>query len=451
MCIRDSTSTNVEDETDTQETVSSGEQEISVPDLGVDKATVSEILVQVGDHVDAQQSLCVVESDKASVEVPSSIAGVVKAIHVSVGQEVKQGIALATIEGEAKSAPKAKAQAAAQTSSVKTQSVTKPAEQPKVAAVDSASKLSQAQEAENAKVYAGPAVRKLARELGVILAQVKASGEHGRLMKEDIYAHVKQCMTAPASTATTSAAPVASGLPALPDFTAFGGGEIKTMTRLQQVSVPQLSLNNFIPQVTQFDLADITELEAWRGELKDGFKKQGVSLTILAFIAKAVAHLLKEEPYFAGHLADDQKSVLLRNEIHMGIAVATPDGLTVPVLRNPDQKSIKQIAVELGELSQKARDKKLSPKDLQGANFTITSLGSIGGTAFTPLVNWPQVAILGISPATMQPVWNGKDFDPRLMLPLSLSYDHRVINGADAARFTHKLTKLLKDIRTLLI
>jgi pyruvate dehydrogenase E2 component (dihydrolipoamide acetyltransferase) len=242
--------------------------------LGVDKATVSEILVQVGDHVDAQQSLCVVESDKASVEVPSSIAGVVKAIHVSVGQEVKQGIALATIEGEAKSAPKAKAQAAAQTSSVKTQSVTKPAEQPKVAAVDSASKLSQAQEAENAKVYAGPAVRKLARELGVILAQVKASGEHGRLMKEDIYAHVKQRMTAPASTATTSAAPVASGLPALPDFTAFGGGEIKTMTRLQQVSVPQLSLNNFIPQVTQFDLADITELEAWRGELKMALKSK---------------------------------------------------------------------------------------------------------------------------------------------------------------------------------
>ncbi|MBK0063511.1 MULTISPECIES: 2-oxo acid dehydrogenase subunit E2 [unclassified Acinetobacter] len=447
-------STTVEDETDTQETVSSGEQEINVPDLGVDKATVSEILVQVGDRVEAQQSLCVVESDKASVEVPSSIAGVVKAIHVSVGQEVKQGIALATIEGEAKAAPKAKLQAskpAAQTASVKTESAAKPAEQPKAAVVDSVNKLSQAQEAENAKVYAGPAVRKLARELGVILAQVKASGEHGRLMKEDIYAHVKQRMTAPAPTPANAAAAVASGLPALPDFSAFGGGEVKTMTRLQQVSVPQLSLNNFIPQVTQFDLADITELEAWRGELKDGFKKQGVSLTILAFIAKAVAHLLKEEPYFAGHLADDQKSVLLRNEIHMGIAVATPDGLTVPVLRNPDQKSIKQIAVELGELSQKARDKKLSPKDLQGANFTITSLGSIGGTAFTPLVNWPQVAILGISPATMQPVWNGKDFDPRLMLPLSLSYDHRVINGADAARFTNKLTKLLKDIRTLLI
>ncbi|WP_171252964.1 2-oxo acid dehydrogenase subunit E2, partial [Acinetobacter baumannii] len=312
-------------------------------------------------------------------------------------------------------------------------------------------KLTKEQEAENAKVYAGPAVRKLARELGVILSQVKTSGEHGRVVKEDIFAYVKSRLTAPQAAPVAQATAAPAGLPSLPDFTAFGGGEVKPMTRLQQVSVPQLSLNNYIPQVTQFDLADITELEAWRGELKDGFKKQGVSLTILAFIAKAVAHLLKEEPYFAGHLADDQKSVLLRNEIHMGIAVATPDGLTVPVLRNPDQKSIKQIAVELGELSKKARDKKLTPKDLQGANFTITSLGSIGGTAFTPLVNWPQVAILGISPATMQPVWNGKDFDPRLMLPLSLSYDHRVINGADAARFTNKLTKLLKDIRTLLI
>ena len=240
-------------------------------------------------------------------------------------------------------------------------------------------------------------------------------------------------------------------MPKLPDFSAFGGVEEKALTRLQQVSIPQLSLNNYIPQVTQFDAADITELEAWRNELKSNFKKEGIGLTIMAFIIKAVAYLLKEEREFAGHLSDDGKSVLLRNEIHMGIAVATPDGLTVPVLRNPDQKSIKQIAIELGELSQKARDKKLSPKDLQGANFTITSLGSIGGTAFTPLVNWPQVAILGISPATMQPVWNGEGFDPRLMLPLSLSYDHRVINGADAARFTNKLTKLLKDIRTLLI
>ncbi|VXA55058.1 dihydrolipoamide S-acetyltransferase, E2 component of the pyruvate dehydrogenase complex [Acinetobacter proteolyticus] len=433
---------------------STGNVEIEVPDLGVEKALVSEILVNVGDRVEAQQSLCVVESDKASVEVPSSVAGIVKAIHVSANQEVRQGVALATIEvsgsaAASAAAPKAQAAAAPATQAV--------AAKPQAAATAApsapaqAEKLTKAQEADNAKVYAGPAVRKLARELGVVLGQVKASGEHGRVMKDDVFAYVKTRLTAPQPAAATQAAPVASGLPKLPDFSAFGGGEVKTMTRLQQVSVPQLSLNNFIPQVTQFDLADITELEAWRGELKDGFKKQGLSLTILAFIAKAVAHLLKEEPYFAGHLADDQKSVLLRNEIHMGIAVATPDGLTVPVLRNPDQKSIKQIATELAELSQKARDRKLSPKDLQGANFTITSLGSIGGTAFTPLVNWPQVAILGISPATMQPVWNGKDFDPRLMLPLSLSYDHRVINGADAARFTNKLTKLLKDIRSLLL
>ena len=426
-----------------------GKLEITVPDLGVEKALVSEILVNVGDHVEAQQSLCVVESDKASVEVPSPSTGIVKAIHVSPNQEVRQGMALAIIEVSGEEVAPAKPKAAAPAESKATAKPQPTASTP--ATPVQTEKLTKAQEADNAKVYAGPAVRKLARELGVVLAQVKASGEHGRVMKEDVFAYVKTRLTVPQAASSSQAAAVTAGLPALPDFSAFGGGEVKAMTRLQQVSVPQLSLNNFIPQVTQFDLADITELEAWRGELKDGFKKQGISLTILAFIAKAVAHLLKEEPYFAGHLADDQKSVLLRNEIHMGIAVATPDGLTVPVLPNPDQKSIKQIAAELAELSQKARDRKLSPKDLQGANFTITSLGSIGGTAFTPLVNWPQVAILGISPATMQPVWSGKDFDPRLMLPLSLSHDHRVINGADAARFTNKLTKLLKDIRSLLL
>ncbi|MDX8253992.1 2-oxo acid dehydrogenase subunit E2 [Acinetobacter pittii] len=442
-------------ETVASTTTQSGPVDINVPDLGVDKAVVAEILVQVGDKVDVDQSLVVVESDKATVEVPSTVAGVVKAIHLQAGQQVSQGVLLATIEAEgqapaAASAAKAEAAPAPQAAAPKaaapapTQAVSAPAS-------SGNDKLTKEQEAENAKVYAGPAVRKLARELGVVLSQVKTSGEHGRVVKEDIFAYVKTRLTAPQAAPVAAAAPAVSGLPKLPDFTAFGGVEEKVLTRLQQVSIPQLSLNNFIPQVTQFDLADITELEDWRNELKGNFKKEGISLTIMAFIIKAVAHLLKEEREFAGHLSDDGKSVLLRNEIHMGIAVATPDGLTVPVLRNPDQKSIKQIAVELGVLGQKARDKKLTPKDLQGANFTISSLGAIGGTAFTPLVNWPQVAILGISPATMQPVWNGKDFDPRLMLPLSLSYDHRVINGADAARFTNKLTKLLKDIRTLLI
>lgn len=436
--------------------VQSGVIEVTVPDLGVDKAAVAEILVKVGDSVEADQSIIVVESDKATVEVPSSTAGVITAIHVEMGQNVSQGAALVTIEGQVKKATPAKntAQATPATpvkaANASVQSTAAPQAQ-NVSASSNVDKLTKEQSAANAKVYAGPAVRKLARELGVVLADVKASGPHERLMKQDLVTYVKTRLTAPQAAPVAQATAAVSGLPKLPDFSAFGGVEEKAMTRLQQVSVPQLSLNNFIPQVTQFDAADITELEAWRGELKGNFKKEGISLTILAFIAKALAHLLKEEPYFAGHLADDQKSVLLRNEIHMGIAVATPDGLTVPVLRNPDQKSVKQIAIELGELSKKARDKKLSPKDLQGANFTITSLGSIGGTAFTPLVNWPQVAILGISPATIQPVWNGQGFDPRLMLPLSLSYDHRVINGADAARFTNKLTKILADIRTLLL
>ena len=441
--------------TSAPQTTASAQVEVAVPDLGVDKATVAEILVQVGDTVAADQSLIVVESDKATVEVPSTSAGVIQAIHVKLGQSVDQGNALMTI---------VTADAAALTAVSAAQVASAPSASPAVSAESTAKtttvaanahtnvdKLSKAQHEANAKVYAGPAVRKLARELGVVLADVKATGPHARVLKEDLKAYVKARLTAPQTAPVAATTQQVTGLPKLPDFSAFGGVEEKGLTRLQQVSIPQLSLNNYIPQVTQFDLADITELEAWRGELKANFKKEGVSLTILAFIAKAVAHLLKDEPYFAAHLADDQKSVLLRKEIHMGIAVATPDGLTVPVLRNPDQKSIKQIAIELGELSQKARDKKLSPKDLQGANFTITSLGSIGGTAFTPLVNWPQVAILGISPATMQPVWNGESFDPRLMLPLSLSYDHRVINGADAARFTHKLTQLLADIRSLLL
>ncbi|WP_278364310.1 2-oxo acid dehydrogenase subunit E2 [Acinetobacter schindleri] len=431
-----------------------GDVEVKVPDLGVDKAAVAEILVQVGDKVEKDQSIIVVESDKATVEVPSTTAGMIKSIHVELGQNVSEGIALITIEAAGQAAPATAPAPKAEVPAVKAAPAPAAASKAETAAApetQNADKLTKEQNAANAKVYAGPAVRKLARELGVVLAEVKASGPHARLMKEDLFAYVKTRLTAPAPAAVAPAAAAPAGLPKLPSFDAFGGVEEKALTRLQQVSIPQLSLNNYIPQVTQFDLADITELEAWRNELKGNFKKEGLSLTIMSFIIKAVAHLLKEEREFAGHLADDGKSVLLRNEIHMGIAVATPDGLTVPVLRNPDQKSIKQISKELGELGQKARDKKLSPKDLQGANFTISSLGAIGGTAFTPLVNWPQVAILGISPATMQPVWNGEGFDPRLMLPLSLSYDHRVINGADAARFTNKLTKLLKDIRSLLI
>lgn len=350
----------VQQETVASTATQSGPIDINVPDLGVDKAVVAEILVQVGDKVDVDQSLVVVESDKATVEVPSTVAGVVKAIHLQAGQQVSQGILLATIEAEGQApaaAPAAKAEVAPAPQAAAPKAAAPTPTQAVSAPASGSDKLTKEQEAENAKVYAGPAVRKLARELGVVLSQVKTSGEHGRVVKEDIFAYVKTRLTAPQAAPVAAAAPAVSGLPKLPDFTAFGGVEEKVLTRLQQVSIPQLSLNNFIPQVTQFDLADITELEDWRNELKGNFKKEGISLTIMAFIIKAVAYLLKEEREFAGHLSDDGKSVLLRNEIHMGIAVATPDGLTVPVLRNPDQKSIKQIAVELGVLGQKARER----------------------------------------------------------------------------------------------
>nr|WP_298891699.1 2-oxo acid dehydrogenase subunit E2 [uncultured Acinetobacter sp.] len=451
----------VEDAPQAQAPSESREIELKVPDIGVEKASVAEVLVKVGDVIAEDDSIIVVESDKATVEVPSTASGEVLSIAVKTGDMVKEGVLMLTLKltsgAGAQSCESATTTEAQKPSEVKAQTTSAEKPQAESATTTSSSteqgtsraKLTDAEIEANAKVYAGPAVRQMARQLGVVLSQVKATGSNDRILKEDVYAYVKGRLNT--SSVGTNGVAQASSLPKLPSFDAYGGAEVKAMTRLQQVSVPQLSLNNFIPQVTQFDLADITALEAWRNELKADFKNRGTSLTILAFIAKAVAHLLKQEPYFASHLADDQKSVLIRNEIHMGIAVATENGLTVPVLRNPDRKSISQIATELAELSQKARDKKLAPKDLQGANFTITSLGSIGGTAFTPLVNWPQVAILGISPATMQPVWDGQQFQPKLMLPLSLSYDHRVINGADAARFTHKLTKLLQDIRSILL
>ena len=419
--------------------------DVTVPDIGVEKAQVAEVLVKVGDGIDVEQSIVVVESDKAAVEIPSTVTGTVASIPIKVGDSVKEGVVLIQVKTTSNQTPTVASIDLNQTTS-SAKEVDAILESAKPVTSPSATPLTEVQEHDNAQVYAGPAVRKLARELGVVLSQVDASSEHGRIIKEDVFSYVKNRFSTQAS---SSAIPF--GFPSLPDFSAFGGGELKVMTRLQQVAVPQLSLNHFIPQVTHFDVADISDLEAWRNELKAEFRQQGIQLTILAFITKAVAHLLKQEPYFAAHLADDQQSLLLRHEIHLGIAVATADGLTVPVLRNPDQKSIRQLAIELSELSHKARDKQLTPKDLQGANFTITSLGGIGGTAFTPLVNWPQVAILGISPATMQPVWNGQVFEARLMLPLSLSYDHRVINGADAAGFSHKLCLLLKDIRAVLL
>lgn len=300
-------------------------------------------------------------------------------------------------------------------------------------------------------------MRKLARQLGVDISAVKGTAINGRILKEDLFGYVKGVMSgASAKPQAAMTGDVRSGLPPLPDMSnkeIWGELETVDLTRLQKVSIPQLNYNTYLPQVTQFDLADITDTENLRNELKGEFKAQGVGLTILAFIVKAVAYALTQHPKFNSHLSDDNTQLIVRKSVNMGIAVATDDGLIVPVIKDAQAKGIKQLAIEIGELAKKARDKKLGAKDLQGASFTISSQGNLGGTAFTPLVNFPQVGILGISEASFQPRWNAstKGFEPRLMLPLSLSYDHRVINGADAAVFTRYIANLLADPRKILL
>ena len=446
----------------------------ALPDLGVDEAEVSEIMVSEGDMVSADQSILLIESDKASVEVPAPQAGRIEKILVKAGDMVANGQDFIIIVSNDVAA----GNTAADTSDVKEASTSKQAAasepqtqttgEPKQAAVKSVSatnnvaasksdsKLTESQvNAKSAEVYAGPAVRKLARQLGVDITQVNGSALNDRILKEDLFAHVKSSMNTK-STAPASGTAVRSSLPSLPDMSnaeIWGETETQDLTRLQKVSIPQLNYNTYLPQVTQFDLSDITETEKLRGELKGGMKAEGIGLTILAFIVKATAYALTQHPRFNSHLSDDNTQVILRKSVNMGIAVATDDGLIVPVIKNAQDKGIKQIAIEIGELAVKARDKKLSTKDLQGASFTISSQGILGGTAFTPLVNWPQVGILGASEATMQPHWNAskQTFEPRLMLPLSLSYDHRVINGADAAVFTRYVATLLADPRRILL
>lgn len=453
----------------------------ALPDLGIDEAEVSEILVSEGDMVTADQSILLIESDKASVEVPAPEAGKIEKILVQAGDMVANGQDFIIIVGSSTEAdsssstnnksdadesktdssePKAgtdKASESSQTTDEPKQATVKSAPAANnVAANTDDNKLTEAQVNEKlTDVYAGPAVRKLARQLGVDITQVNGSALNDRILKEDLFAHVKNSLTTQQA-APASGSAVSSGLPKLPDMSnveIWGETETQDLSRLQKVSIPQLNYNTYLPQVTQFDLSDITETEKLRGELKGGMKAQGIGLTILAFIVKATAYALTQHPRFNSHLSDDNTQVILRKSVNMGIAVATDDGLIVPVIKNAQDKGIKQIAIEIGELAVKARDKKLSTKDLQGASFTISSQGILGGTAFTPLVNFPQVGILGASEATMQPRWNAdkQTFEPRLMLPLSLSYDHRVINGADAAVFTRYVASLLADPRRILL
>ena len=426
-------------------------QDIHVPDIGSSgKAKIIEILVKAGDTVEADQSLITLESDKASMEIPSPAAGVVESISVKLDDEVGTGDFILKLKVQGAAAPAAPAQAAAPAPA----KAEAPAAAPAPAAKTEAAPAPVAAPApKGGKVHAGPAVRQLAREFGVELSAVTPSGPHGRIIKEDVQAHVKAMMQkakeAPAAGATGGA-----GIPPIPavDFSRFGEVEEVAMTRLMQIGASSLHrswLN--IPHVTQFDQADITELEAFRVAQKAVAEKAGVKLTVLPLLLKSCAHLLKEMPDFNSSLAPSGKAIIRKKYVNIGFAVDTPDGLLVPVIKNVDQKSLLQLAAEAAALAAKARDKKLTADDMQGACFTISSLGHIGGTGFTPIVNAPEVAILGVSKATIQPVWDGKAFQPKLMLPLSLSYDHRVINGAAAARFTKRLGELLTDIRTMLL
>jgi len=454
-----------------QSSTPAGKQTFGLPDLGVESAQISEWMVKVGDEVTAEQPLLLVESDKASVEVPSPVAGKVAQLLVNPGDTVTNGQDFIVIEaaGSVQSASNSASQPqatinTAQQAVAKTQNtaptLTNSGSTPSSQS-GSQSKLSEAQiNAKNAAVYAGPAVRKLTRQLGVDISEVTGTGANGRIVKEDVFAYVKNTIKAvrtPAAANNISAPSAArSGLPNLPDMSKteiWGEIERQDLTRLQKVSIPQLNYNTYLPQVTQFDLADITDVEKLRGDLKDEMKKEGVSLTILAFIMKVTAYALMQHPKFNSHLSDDNTQIIIRKSVNLGFAVATEEGLTVPVIQRVEQKGIKQLAIEIGELAKKARDKKLSAKELTGASFTISSQGNLGGTYFTPLVNWPQVAILGVSESSIQPRWNETkgEFEPRLMLPLSLSYDHRVINGADAAVFTRYIAKLLADPRRVLL
>ncbi|WP_457979647.1 dihydrolipoyllysine-residue acetyltransferase [Ectopseudomonas composti] len=434
-------------------------QDVHVPDIGTDgKVKVIEVMVKVGDSIEADQSLITLESDKASMEIPSPAAGVVEEVLVKLDAEVSTGDLILKLKVAGSAPAAAPVQASQQVHRVPEGAAPEVAAEVRAIASLSAAaaEVANAPKRDGAKVHAGPAVRQLARDFGVELADIAGTGPKGRILKEDVQVHVKAMMqkAKAAPQATAAAATGGAGIPPIPtvDFSKFGEIEEVPMTRLMQVGAANLHrswLN--VPHVTQFDSADITDLEAFRVAQKAVAEKAGVKLTVLPLLLKACAHLLKELPDFNSSLAPSGKAIIRKKYVHVGFAVDTPDGLLVPVIKNVDQKSLLQLAAEAAALAEKARNKKLSADDMQGACFTISSLGHIGGTGFTPIVNAPEVAILGVSKATIQPVWDGKAFQPKLMLPLSLSYDHRVINGAAAARFTQRLSQLLADIRTILL
>jgi len=425
---------------------------LEVPDIGdVSDVDVIEVLIQPGDQISKDQGLIVLETDKATMEVPSPVAGEIKDVKVKVGDKVSQGSLIGHILTEPQGAEKSSASPEPKITEEKplAPSLMAPTPTKKKAPVPDHPAL-QKRPVEGKLIHASPAVRRFARELGADLSKVTGTGPKGRILKEDVQNFIKFELSRPKATASTGA----FAMPEMPeiDHAKWGSIETQSLTRIQKISSVNLHRNWVtIPHVTQHEDADITELEAFRKSLKDEAAKEGIRLTPLAFVMKAVVHSLKAFPKFNASLANDGESLILKRYYHIGVAVDTPDGLTVPVIRDVDKKSVYELAAELAEVSSKAREKKLSAEDMQGSSFTISSLGGIGGTAFTPIVKWPDVAILGLSRNKMQPVWNGQSFEPRLMLPMSLSYDHRVIDGADAARFCVHLAQTLADIRRVLL
>ena len=426
--------------------------DVKVPDIGGDTdVPVIEILVKAGDSIAEDAGLVTLETDKATMDVPSPKAGVVKSVELKEGDKVSEGTLVITLEvaGEAPAAPAPVVKAPEAP-----KAPAKKAPQPPVPHHPSA----KAPVASGKTVHASPAVRRLAREFGVDLTQVTGTGRKGRIVKEDVQAYVKYELSRPKATAASSTGGNAGGLNVIDapkvDFSKFGEVEEVPLSRIQKISGPNLHRNWVtIPHVTQFDEADITELEQFRKQQNELAAKQklGVKITPLVFMMKAAAKALRQFPVFNSSLSADGESLIKKKYVHIGIAVDTPNGLVVPVIRDVDKKGVMELSQELMEVSAKARDGKLKAADMQGSCFTISSLGGIGGTAFTPIVNYPDVAILGVSKSEIKPKWNGKEFEPKLMLPLSLSYDHRVIDGAMAAKFAVTLSSILSDIRKLVL
>lgn len=425
-----------------EQTISTVLENVYVPDIGGDSdVDVIEVMIKVGDHVDFDDGLITLETEKASMDVPAPFAGEVREVFIHAGDKASAGTLVARIEKQIVTSNKIEQEETKSNSTEQAPVIAKKEEIQKE--TTSSSTLS----TKATKVYASPSVRKIARAYGVDLSFVKGSGRKNRILKEDIRAYVKEQLSKPA---TSSAAGLGFDLPTLKDidFSKFGETETLELTRIQKISGPTLHRNALsIPHVTQFDEAEITELEKFRKEqnaIADGFK-----LSPLVFVVKAVAKALEIYPKFNSSLSADGSSLVMKKYFNIAIAVDTPNGLVVPVIKDVDKKSFKEIALDMAEISKKAREGKLKATDMQGASFTISSLGGIGGTYFTPIINAPEVAILGLSRSEIKPKWNGKKFKPALMLPLSLSYDHKVIDGADGARFTTTIAKLLGDLRLL--